>query len=96
MKTKRKILGVDTAKLLKDSRLDENILGHIPDFKIEEAVEACINLLAQHAKSHILMDKSKDPVQRSQAIENAHKALHELKLELLDKVQEKMFGFTRR
>ena len=93
---KRKILGVDTTKLLRDQRLDEEILTGIPDFKIEEAVDTCMKLLTQHVESHILRDKSHDPVERSQAINNAHESLKELRTELLEKVQEKLFGFTRR
>lgn len=96
MVIRKKILGVDTVKLLKDSRLSENILGQIPDFKIEEAVDVCIQLLSQQVESYILADRSHDPVERSEAINHAHDALKDLRAELLEKVQEKLFGFTRR
>lgn len=96
MSTRKKILGVDTTKLLRDSRLSENILGQIPDFKIEEAVDACIQLLSQQVKTYILADRSHDPIERNEAINHAHDALKELRVELLEKVQEKLFGFTRR
>jgi hypothetical protein len=95
MKSK-KILGVDTSKLLKDSRLDENILGHIPDFMIEQAVDSCVNQLAQHMKSHILKDRSRDPVEKSEAINSAQLVLKDIRNELLEMIQEKLFGFTRR
>jgi hypothetical protein len=92
---KKQILGVDVMKLSKNHKINESILGRMPDFKIDEAVDLCVDRLAQYVKSYILQDVSKDPVQRNASIVNANLVLDELREELGEIVKEKLFMYSK-
>lgn len=98
MKKNRTVLGVDLDVLSppEPKPLREGILGTVPDFKVEEAVDLLVERLAQITKAHILQDRSKDPVQRNQAIGEAQVMLKSIKEEVLEVVQNKLLSYSRR
>lgn len=93
---KKNILGVDVKKILKEETLIESSLGRIPDFKIEDAVDQCINALSLHVKSYILQDKSKDPYELNVAVNDAKVVLKEIGEEMKEMIKEKLFNFSKR
>ena len=92
---KKNVLGVDIHKVLKTQPLSEAALGMIPDFKIDEAVDTCVDRLASHIKSYILQDRSKDPVQRNEAITDAAIVLDEIREEMKEMIKDKLFTYSR-
>lgn len=95
MKRKKEILGVDVRKVLRDEPLNEEILKNIPDFMLDGAVDSCINLLEKHLTTHILQNLSRDPLERSRAITEAQEMLKELRVDMKELVQERIFYFSR-
>jgi hypothetical protein len=93
---KRKtVLGVNIAKLRGHHSLNEAILGKIPDFKIDEAVDLCTERLGQYIKFYIYQDKSRDPVERNKAIIDAQIVLKELDDEIKELVKNKLFNYSK-
>lgn len=93
---KKNILGVDVKKILKEETIVESSLGRIPDFKIDDAVDQCINALSLHVKSYILQDKSRDPIELNMAVNDAKIVLKEISEEMKEMIKEKLFGFSQR
>lgn len=95
MSMKRNVLGVDVEKVLRDETLVESSLGNIPDFRLEEAVDLMIARLTSHIKLHITQDRSRDPVEKSDAINRAAKVLKEIEDDVLELVKEKLLMYSR-
>lgn len=94
-KKNKKILGVDIPLILKEQNLTESSLGSVPDFKVDEAVDLMVERISSIIKSHILQDKSRDPVERNEAINNAAIVLKEIKNDVSDLVKEKLYIYSR-
>lgn len=92
---KRNILGVDVSRVLREETLVESVLGTVPEFRLQESVDLMIERLTSHIKTHILQDKSRDPIERSQAIDKAAVVIKEIREEVLELVKEKLLVYSR-
>lgn len=85
---------LDEVLVQKKKKIREDYARGIPDFALSEVAEEAAEGLKRHLRNYILLTSS-DPVKQRQMFTVANHVLKELKLDLKEKMEEKLLQFMR-
>jgi len=83
-----------TAKNLRSIIAEEYMRG-VPEFMVREVVEDCASKVEGHIKRYIQL-KSQSPLEARQLHDNANEMLEDLKKELFDTIEGKIWSFMHK